>query len=65
VSENIEIILIGCGLIVLGFTYEGTYNRVFGRGKPDNPPTLQGRITFWACGVLFVAVGAARMLKGY
>jgi hypothetical protein len=65
VSKNVENILVGCGLIVLGFTYTGSYNGVFRRGQPDYPPTPQGRITFFARGLLFVVVGTIRMLKGY
>ncbi len=65
VSENVWIIVMGCELIVFGFVYTGSFSRAFGRGKPDYPPTLQGRITLWTCGLLFVVVGTIRLLNGY
>jgi hypothetical protein len=64
-SENAGIILAGCGLIVLGSVYTGTYKGRHGRGKPDYPATRQGRITLWACGALFICVGLIRIVRGY
>jgi hypothetical protein len=64
-NENTEIILVGCAVVVGGFIYTGSYNRAFGRGQPDYPPTLQGRITLWACGALFICVGIIRIITGY
>ena len=48
-------LFIGLVLVVVGFCYTGSYNRAFGRGKPDYPPNLLVRVLFVGFGLLMIA----------
>ena len=62
-SEDIAIVIIGCLVVVLGFLYTGSFNRAFGRGRPDNPPTLQMRVVLVSVGIFFIVFGLVRAFK--
>ena len=61
---NILIIAIGIMFLLGAFPCRGIYNRAFARsGKPENAPTLIGRILLFLIGALVLATGLSERLR--